>query len=368
MIFCANPKAQYLANKSEIDAAVLNVLESGTYILGEQVSLFEQEFAEYLEINYAIGCASGTDALILALEALNIGSGDEVIVPSHTAVPTVAAVVLSGAIPVFVDIEPDYFTISPEMVHEACTDKTKAIIAVHLYGQSCAMDELMEICRHRDLRMIEDCAQAAGASYRGEKLGTIGDVGCFSFFPTKNLGAIGDGGAIACRDKNLSDRLFSLRQYGWDEHRISRGPGMNSRLDELQAALLRVKLRSLDTDNVRRQKLAHEYETVLKNIPLILPNIRKDATHVFHLYVTQCRTRDDLDKTMQKHGVKTAIHYPVPVHMQSFFQKMSGEISLPVTEQVSKTILSLPIYPELSAEDRNTVTTKILDYFSNNDA
>ena len=367
MILCANPNAQYLANKNEIDPAVLDVLESGSYILGEQVSLFEQEFAEYLGINYAIGCGSGTDALVLALKALNIGSGDEVIVPSHTAVPTVAAIVLSGAIPVFVDIELDYFTMSPERVHEACTDTTKAIIAVHLYGQSCAMDELMEICRHRDLRMIEDCAQAAGASYRGKKLGTIGDIGCFSFFPTKNLSAIGDGGAIVCRDKNLSDRLFGLRQYGWDEHRISLGPGMNSRLDELQAAILRVKLRSLDADNLRRQEHAHEYETALRNIPLILPTIRKDATHVFHLYVIRCETRDDFDRTMQKHGVKTAIHYPVPVHKQTYYQKISGEISLPVTEQVSQTILSLPIYPELSAEDRTTVISKVEDYYLNNE-
>jgi len=236
MILCANPNAQYLANKNGIDTAVLDVLESGIYILGEQVSLFEQEFAEYLGINYAIGCGSGTDALVLALKALDIGSGNEVIVPSHTAVPTVAAVVTTGATPVFVDIEPDYFTLDPEKVNEACTDKTKAIIAVHLYGQSCPMDELMDICKSRGLRIIEDCAQATGANYRRKKLGTIGDVGCFSLFPTKNLGAIGDGGAIVCQDKSLSDRFRSLRQYGWNEQRVSQEAGMNSRLDEFASS------------------------------------------------------------------------------------------------------------------------------------
>lgn len=298
---------------------------------------------------------------------MNIGSGDEVIVPSHTAAPTVAAVVSAGAIPVFVDIEPDYFTISPAMVREACTDKTKAIIAVHLYGQSCAMDELMEICKHRDLRMIEDCAQAAGASYRVKKLGTIGDIGCFSFFPTKNLGGIGDGGAIACKDEELSDRLFSLRQYGWDEHRISRRLGMNSRLDELQAAILRVKLRSLDTDNARRQEHAHEYEIALNNIPLKLPTIRKDATHVFHLYVTRCETRDALKTHLQEHGVNSSIHYPVPVHHQDYYYNMAVNLSLPTTERASETILSLPIYPELSADDRNIVIKVIKAFYAKNE-
>jgi len=212
VIFCANPKAQYLSYKDEIDAAILKVLDGGSYILGEQVASFEQEFAEYLGASFAVGCGSGTDALVLALKVLDIGVGDEVIVPSFTATPTVAAVVMAGATPVYVDIEADYYTIDPACVEAACTKNTKAIIAVHLYGQAADMDALMAIAKQYDLRVIEDCAQATGATYHDKKLGTIGDVGCFSFFPTKNLGAIGDGGAISCNNTSIAERLHKLRR------------------------------------------------------------------------------------------------------------------------------------------------------------
>ena len=348
MIFCANPKAQYLPYKDKIDAAIRSVLDSGTYILGEQVSLFEKEFAEYLGAGFAVGCGSGTDALVLALKALDIGAGDEVIVPSFTATPTVAAVVMAGATPVYVDIEPDYYTIDPVCVEDACTERTKAIIAVHLYGQAAAMDELIAIAERRGLRLIEDCAQAAGASYRGRRLGTIGDIGCFSFFPTKNLGAIGDGGAVVCRDESLAERLRRLRQYGWDKNRVSTEPGINSRLDELQAAVLRVKLQYLDADNARRRDLAALYSSELYDKGLSFPVVREDSEHVFHLYVVRSKRRRVLMQHLASKGIHVGVHYPVPAHQQpAYAGKKRIASSMAVTDRIVQEVLSLPIYPEL---------------------
>ncbi|MDQ6964025.1 MAG: DegT/DnrJ/EryC1/StrS family aminotransferase, partial [Mariprofundales bacterium] len=342
------------------DAAIMKVLESGHYILGEEVAYFEREFADYLGADFAVGCGSGTDALVLALKALDIGPGDEVIVPSHTAVPTVAAVVMVGATPVYVDIEPEYYTIDPDQVEAACTDKTKAVIAVHLYGQAAAMDDLMAIAKRHDLRLIEDCAQATGATYHGKKLGTIGDVGCFSFFPTKNLGAIGDGGAIVCNTAQIADLLRRLRQYGWSDNRISKEPGINSRLDELQAAILRVKLRHLDMDNGKRQQLAAHYTTLLAEQSLRLPAIRAHAEHVFHLYVVRSSCRRDVIEHLKTEGIHAAIHYAMPVHFQPAYtinSRIAG--SMEVTERVVKEVLSLPIYPELSSTVAEDVVVTI---------
>lgn len=334
-----------MSYKDEIDAAIHRVLDSGRYILGDEVVSFEWEFSEYLGASFSVGCGSGTDSLVLALRALNIGPGDEVIVPSHTAVPTVAAVVIAGASPVYADIEPDYFTIDPDQVEAECTDKTKAIIVVHLYGQAAEMDALLDISRRHNLRIIEDCAQAAGASYRGKKLGTLGDVGCFSFFPTKNLGAIGDGGAVVCQDKPLADRLRSLRQYGWDKNRISQEPGINSRLDELQAAILRVKLRHLDADNSERQSLADIYNAELEGLALKCPVKRDASTHVYHLYVLQLEKRDALIAYLRKNGIASGIHYSMPAHqMPGFFD----DIQLPMTEHIATRVVSLPLFPGLS--------------------
>jgi len=349
MILCANPKAQYLPYKDEINAAIVKVLDSGRYILGEQVSLFEREFAEYLGASFAVGCGSGTDALVLALKALDIGFGDEVIVPSFTATPTVAAIVMTGATPVYVDIEPDFYTIDPSLVKAACTDKTKAMIVVHLYGQAAAMDALIAIAKQHHLRIIEDCAQATGASYHGKKLGTIGDVGCFSFFPTKNLGAIGDGGAVVCNEIQLAYRLQRLRQYGWDENRVSQETGINSRLDELQAAILRVKLRYLDEDNGQRQKHAAHYTSMLVGQPLCLPTVRDHAEHVFHLYVVKTNCRQKVMKHLKASEIHAGIHYPIPVHLQPAYKRYFRPTqSMDVTEMVSKEVLSLPIYPGIS--------------------
>ncbi len=360
MISYANPKAQYLQYKEEIDAAIFNVLNRGNYILGEEVVSFENEFSKYQGAKFAIGCASGTDALVLALRAIDIGQNDEVIVPSHTATPTVAAVSMVGASPVYVDVESDYYTIDPSKLSAACTSKTKAIIAVHIYGQSAAMDEVMDISRQYNLRVIEDCAQAAGASYRGNKLGTIGDFGCFSFFPTKNLSAIGDGGAVICSDKKFANKLLRLRQYGWDENRVSQEPGINSRLDELQAAVLRVKLRYLDADNAKRQSQADVYNKELMGLPIKLPARRIEASHVHHLYVVQTEKREALIKYLYDYGITPGIHYKIPVHKMQAFK---SNISLSVTEMLSSTVLSLPIYPGLDSDIQKRVTDVLGKYF-----
>lgn len=352
MILCANPKAQYLPYKEEINAAIERVLNSGTYILGEEVAAFEREFAQYLGAEFAIGCANGTDALFLAMKALDIGPGDEVIVPSLTAVPTVAAVVMAGAKPVYVDIEQDYFTIDPDQIESACTQRTKAVIAVHLYGQSASMDKIRTVASRHGLRVIEDCAQATGATYNNQRLGTLADIGCFSFFPTKNLGAVGDGGAVVCRDTKVAERIRRLRQYGWDQNRISLEAGVNSRLDALQAAILRVKLRFLDIDNATRCSLALRYNQALSGFSVKVPELREHAAHVYHLYVIQTDQRDALIRHLQAAKIYPGIHYPIPVHGMPAF---AASDKLPITERTVTRILSLPLYPGLSQAEQERV-------------
>jgi dTDP-4-amino-4,6-dideoxygalactose transaminase len=361
MILCAYPKAQFLSHQDEIVAAVRSVLDSGNYILGDEVAGFETEFAQYLGIGHAIGCASGTDALVLAMRAMDIGYGDEVIVPSHTATATVAAVALAGATPVFADIDPDFYTVDAKAVEAACTDRTKAIIAVHLYGQSADLDALQAIAHRRGLRLIEDCAQSAGASFRNRKLGTIGDIGCFSFFPTKNMGAFGDGGAVVCRDTELAARVQRLRQYGWDTDRVSLEPGMNSRLDELQAAILRVKLRYLDGDNAERRHQAGRYRSGLAGLPVSLPAEREGASHVYHLYVVRTPERDRLLDYLKQHEIIAGVHYTVPVHRMPAFR---SDLRLPVTEKIVDEIISLPLYPGLDETAQSRVVSVIQNFFS----
>jgi dTDP-4-amino-4,6-dideoxygalactose transaminase len=275
-IFCSNPQAQYTAQKSAIDQAIGRVLESGRYILGEQVELFEKEFADYLKVKHAFGVASGTDALYLALVAGGVGRGDEVITVSHTAVATIAAIELCGAKPVLVDIEPDFYTLNPTQLKKAITKKTKAIIPVHLYGHPADMKSILAIAQKHNLLVIEDCAQAHGAIYYDQRVGSMGDIACFSFYPTKNLGALGDGGLVATNNQKLAKKLKLLRQYGWAKRYVSHIPGQNSRLDELQAAILRVKLKKLDKDNQQRIELASIYTAHLLKTNLILPKINKE--------------------------------------------------------------------------------------------
>lgn len=356
MILCGNPRAQYLAHKSEIDNALLRVLDKGWYILGEEVKAFEAEFASYIGVAHGIGVGSGTEALHLALAACGIGPGDEVITVSHTAVATVAAIELAGAIPVLVDIEPDFYTINPCKLATAITARTKAIITVHLYGQAADLEPILELARKHRLRVIEDCAQAHGATYKGQRVGSYGDMACFSFYPTKNLGALGDGGMVVTDQPELADRARLLREYGWAERYVSHIPGWNSRLDELQAAILRVKLRSLDQDNAARAHIATKYRDGLSGSGLILPFVREEATHVYHLYVVRASRRDALRQHLKDKGIAALVHYPVPVHLQPAYKgRLAGSDNLSETERAAHDVLSLPIYPELNETDVQTV-------------
>ena len=347
MILCANPKEQYLARKAEIDAAISRVLDGGRYILADEVKAFEQEFASYLGILYAVGVGSGTEALHLALAACGIVPGDEVITVSHTAVATVAAVELAGARPVFVDIDPETFTLDPTKLEAAITSRTRAVIPVHLYGHPVDMGAIMAIARRRNLRVIEDCAQAHGAIGDGKRVGVCGDAGCFSFYPTKNLGAIGDGGMVVTKDGAIASKIRLLREYGWKERNKSDIPGWNSRLDEIQAAILRVKLRYLDADNSARTLIAGEYSKALTDSDLALPAARDGVTHAWHQFVVRSSRRDALWKYLNENGVSTLIHYPIPVHLQPAYRGRTGDLNLPETERAAREVLSLPIYPEL---------------------
>jgi dTDP-4-amino-4,6-dideoxygalactose transaminase len=352
MILCANPAAQFLSYQSEIEASVLRVMRSNRYILGPEVEALESEFAEFIGTKAAIGVGNGTDALELAIRALDIGPGDEVITVSHTAVATVAAIEAAGAVPVLVDVDPRFFTLAPGQLQDALTTRTKAVIAVHLYGQPADVDEIAAFCSKNGLAFIEDGAQAHGATWGGRRLGGLGTVGCFSCYPTKNLGAIGDAGLVTTNDEALAKKIRMLREYGWQRRYISDLPGRNSRLDELQAAVLRVKLRHIDDDNAKRVKIARTYSDALDKSVVSLPNIRGNAHAVFHLYVVRSRSRKALAEHLEARGVQTGIHYPVPIHLQSaYLSRIRTARDMSVTEQLSAEVVSLPMYPELSSTD-----------------
>ncbi|MBI1937710.1 MAG: DegT/DnrJ/EryC1/StrS family aminotransferase [Ignavibacteriales bacterium] len=361
MILCANPKAQYFSYKEEIDCAINNVLENGRYILGEEVSLFENEFAGYIGAKYGIGVANGTEALRIALIATGIGEGDEVITVSHTAVATVSAIEQTGAVPVFVDIDSKYYTIDPSKILKVVSNRTKAIIPVHLYGQPADMEPILEIAKRYSLKVIEDSAQAHGALYKNRRTGSMGDAGCFSFYPTKNLGAIGDGGMVVTNDEELANKVRLLREYGWKERYVSHYSGWNTRLDEIQAAILRVKLKYLDSDNKKRVRTAKLYNTILCNNGIIIPAQRKDSQHVYHLYVIRTQNRERLIQHLKSNGVQAAVHYPLPVHLQPAYKKFANDY-LKATERVANEILSLPIYPELSREEIELVVNTIKEF------
>lgn len=363
MIFCSNPKAQYLAHKAEIDKAISRVLSEGQYILGQEVKLFENEFARYIGGRFAIGVGSGTEALHIALKACGIGKGDEVITVSHTAVATVVAIELCGASPVLVDIEPDFFTLNPAKLKKAISKKTKAIIPVHLYGQPADMSPILKIAQRYGIKVIEDCAQAHGAIYKGKRVGSLGDIACFSFYPTKNLGAIGDGGMIVSNNHKLANQSRLFREYGWQERCVSLIPGLNSRLDELQAAILRVKLKHLDRDNKARIKLASSYDKDLGETDLVLPAKRKNTTHVYHLYVVRAKERNKLKTFLYKKGIQTLVHYPVPIHLQPAYQGIKIKGGLSETERLADRALSLPMYPGLSESELQTVISAIQSFY-----
>ena len=353
-------KRQYAVIGDEVQSAVQRVLESGWYVLGREVAAFEEEFAAYVGVRHGIGVASGTEALQVGLMACGIGAGDEVITVSHTASATAMAVLLAGATPVFVDIDPATYTMRPELVEAALTARTKAVLPVHIYGQPAGMAPVMDVARGHGLRVIEDCAQAHGATYRGQRVGAFGDLGCFSFYPAKNLGAYGDGGIVVTNDDALAEQVRLVREYGWRRRYVSEQVGLNSRLDEVQAAVLRVKLRYLDGWNAARRQRAARYGEALAGAPLGLPQASRDAEHVYHLYVVRTPQRDALQRHLAEHAVGSAVHYPVPVHLQDAFGAFSGgQGSLPETEAAANEILDLPMYPELPLEDVDRVAAVV---------
>ncbi|MGF1579658.1 MAG: DegT/DnrJ/EryC1/StrS family aminotransferase [Gemmataceae bacterium] len=364
-ILAANPKASYLAHQSEIDHAIQGVLAGGWYILGEEVRQFETEFAAYLGNQHCVGVGSGTDALILALRACDVGPGDKVITTAHTAVATAAAIIAVGATPIFADIDHDTYCIDPKAIRSLLeTDPTgvKAIIPVHLYGQPAEMPTILEIAREFGLRVIEDCAQAHGAKIGDKAVGTWGDLGTFSFYPTKNLGAIGDGGAVATDDPELGEKVRLLREYGWKQRYVSDIHGLNSRLDELQAAILRVKLRFLSHDTGQRRTIANSYSQELSGLQWQVPKPSEDLFHVYHLYVIRGPHRDDFREFLKKHQIGSGIHYPVPIHKQPAFAEVAANTTLPITEQVCEQVVSLPMYPELGNDHVRRVIECIQDF------
>jgi dTDP-4-amino-4,6-dideoxygalactose transaminase len=354
-----------MAHKSEIDVAIQGVLQNGQYILGEETTKLEEEFSDYIGVEYGVGVGSGTEALHLALAACGVSRGDEVITVSHTAVATVAAIELIGAQPVLVDIEPDYYTLNPDSLEAVVNSRTKAIIPVHLYGQPANLEPILEISRRRNLYLIEDCSQAHGAIYQGKRVGAWSHMACFSFYPTKNLGALGDGGMVVTNDHVLARKVRLLREYGWKEKFKSDLPGWNSRLDEIQSAILRVKLKHLEEDNDLRRQWARRYMEGLKSCDVALPRVRSHSTHVYHQFVVRSSRRDALQEFLEDGGIGAQIHYPMAVHQQpAYTNRLGTSTDLSVTERTVKEILSLPIYPELTEGEVEKTIEAVRAFFS----
>lgn len=351
-----SPEYSYL--RDDIQGAVNRVLESGHFVLSDEVDAFEEEFASYLNVSEVVGLNSGSDALELALDAVGVESGDEVIIPSHTFISTANAIVANGAEPVFVDIDERTYCMDTDQLEAAVTPDTAAIVPVHLYGQPVEMDTIMDVAVRYDLAVVEDACQAHGARYRGTKVGTIGDIGCFSFYPVKNLGAYGDGGALITDDSVIAERVRTARNVGQSKKYYHEMIGQNSRLDELQAAILREKLPHLEKWNDRRRELAALYREELAETDLDPPKVRGYVTHAFHLYVVQHEQRDALRAYLEDVGVQTLIHYPIPVHRQPPYRDRT-DTSLPVTERVTDKIISLPLHPWMRDVEVIEVAKKI---------
>jgi len=363
MIPMTNLAAQFKANEKPIKAAIDRVLESGWYILGNEVAAFEKEFAQFCGVTNCVGVASGTDALALALKSCGVLPGDEVITVSHTAVATVAAIEQIGAVPVFVDIDPVNRCMNPSLIAALVSSKTRSLIPVHIYGQPAPMPEIMAIAHQYDLSVVEDCAQAHGAEIAGRKVGSFGDAAAFSFYPTKNLGALGDAGAVLSDSTEIAEHCQWLRQYGWKERYVSSIPGLNSRLDELQAAILRVKLARLSEDNNKRRIIAQQYDTAISGASVLKPAYIPETLHAMHLYVVETDKREALEQFLSRRGIGTARHYPVPVHLQSaYMHRIRGAEKLPVTERLYERILSLPIYPELDKQQVDQVCQALNEF------
>jgi dTDP-4-amino-4,6-dideoxygalactose transaminase len=358
-------KEQFQPLKKEIMTEIEAVLDRMQLFLGENVFQLESEFAEYCGARFAVGVGSGTDALYLSLRAVGVGRGDEVITVANTFFATAEAIVQAGARPVFVDIDPETYTMDPSKVEAAITERTRAIVPVHLYGHPADLDPIMAIARKHDLRVIEDAGQAHGAEYKGVKVGTAGDASAFSFYYSKNLGAYGEGGMVVTKDREVATQVQMLRDHGQSAKYQHALMGTNSRMDELQSAILRVKLRHLDEWNTRRRALAAEYSRQLFGIEeIVLPTERPDAEHVYHLYVIRTPDREGLSTWLRRHNIATGIHYPIPIHFQQAWLAAgySGG-SLPVTEATSKEILSLPMYAELTVDQVHYICQSVKDYF-----
>jgi dTDP-4-amino-4,6-dideoxygalactose transaminase len=348
---------QYWRLQPEIDAAMLRAVRRGDYILGEDTQAFEREFAAYLGVPHCVSVGNGTDALCFALRALAIGEGDEVILPANTFIATALAVTHAGATPVLVDCEPHFYNIDVDAISRAITPRTRAIIAVHLYGQPADMEAIREIARPHGIRVLEDAAQAHGATYHGRRCGSIGDVGCFSFYPSKNLGALGDGGAVVTHDEKLAEQIRHLRNWGQKAKYVHTEKGYNSRLDTLQAAVLRVKLRHLDAWNEQRQRAAERYCALLADTGLALPAQAPWAGHVWHLYVVQTPQRTDLQRALEDANIEYGIHYPVPIHLQEAYRDLGySRGDFPVAEALAQRVLSLPMFPGITDDELERVS------------
>lgn len=356
-------KKQYQPLREEIFAELEKIFDSMHLFLGENVQAFEREFATCCGVRYAVGVGSGTDALHLALRACGIGPGDEVITVSHTFIATVEAIVLVGAAPVFVDIDPRTYNIDVAQVETKITDKARAILPVHLYGQPADMDPLLDMVRKYSLKVIEDACQAHGAEYKGRRVGSIGNIGCFSFYFSKNLGAYGEAGAVVTNDEEIAERVRILRDHGSKTKYHHVLIGTNARLDEIQAAILRIKLRRLEQWNAQRRAHAAAYNEALKGCEVITPFESPFAKHVYHLYVIKTDARDELREWLRAQGIATGIHYPIPVHLQKACHEYGDGVgSLPVTEQCAGQVLSLPMYPELEAHQIEYIAESIRSF------
>ncbi|WP_009543361.1 DegT/DnrJ/EryC1/StrS family aminotransferase [Crocosphaera subtropica] len=363
---------QYKLISDEIDSAVLEVVRSGRYIGGAVVSDFEEQLAQYVGSSYCVGCNSGTDALYLALRALNIGAGDEVITTPFTFIATAETISLVGAKPVFVDIERDTFNINVEAIEAAITPQTKAIIPVHLFGQPVNMTRLMAIAQKHNLYVIEDCAQGTGAKWGDDMVGSVGHMGCFSFFPTKNLGTCGDGGAVTTNDQAIAQIMGVIKEHGSAQRYYHDVVGINSRLDSIQAAILQVKLRYLDQWNEQRREIAQRYHQLLNLVPGIqLPQEIKGGYHVWNQYTIlvenksnqETTTRDNLRQKLQEQGIISMIYYPIPLHLQKVYQNLGYQRGdFPVTEQAAQEVLSLPMFPDLSPEEQERIAYALKDF------
>lgn len=345
--------------QQEFEEKALEVLRSGWYVLGREVSSFEEEFAAYTGEKYCVGLASGLDALWIAFRVLGIGKGDEVIVQGNTYIASVMGITINGATPVFV--EPDeFYNIDASKIEEKITDRTKAILVVHLYGQASNMTPIMEIAHKYNLRVVEDCAQSHGAKFNGKMTGTFGDIGCFSFYPSKNLGAFGDAGGIVTNNKEIAENVRVFRNYGSEKRYYNRVVGTNSRLDELQAGFLRVKLSHLSELEEERAKICNRYLNELKNPEIHLPEVRKGATHIWHQFVIQSASREKLIAYLDDKGIGTIIHYPVPPHLSEAYQYLNiKKGTLPITERYAETVLSLPLYNGMTEEEQEYVIDNI---------